>query len=179
LLDKTNPNTLIVAQNRPSSSYAYLRSIDITTGDAGVLVSSGLNHPKGMTWDENEDILYVTNNHYIAKITWSTKAVETVLGSTSSGNIVGGFSQSLLSTPKNLLFLTPEIIIVTGWGTTKLITINMASQISMNVDIFGFDSHIYSVAQFNGSIYVGTDGKIYKLSGEFTNPITGREPFIL
>ncbi|KAF6033450.1 hypothetical protein EB796_008239 [Bugula neritina] len=46
LLDKTNQTTLILSQYRRSSSHAYLRSIDINTGYAGVLVSSGLNYPR-------------------------------------------------------------------------------------------------------------------------------------
>jgi len=44
--------------------------------------------------------------------------------------------------------------------------INIASQISMNVDISRFSPGIYSVAQIDGSTYVGTHARIYKLSGE-------------
>jgi len=172
LLDKTSPTTLIVSQSQASSSYAYLRSIDINTGDAGVLVSSGLNYPRGMTWDENEDILYVTNSHYIAKITWSTKAVETLIGSRSPNNIVGSFSQSLLTSPKDVSVITQQLMMVTEWGKSRLRAINMASQVSMNVDIFGLNSGIYSFAQINGSTYVGTKGNIYNLGGEYTNTIT-------
>jgi len=171
LLDKTSRTTLILSQSRASSSYAYLRSIDINTGNAGLLVSSGLNYPRGMTWDESENILYVTNSHYIAKITWSTKGVQTLAGSTSSGNIVGSFSQSLFINIKDILFMNKELVLINEQGQSKLKAINMASQISMNVDISVFGSGIYSVAQINGSTYVGTYGKIYKLSGEFTNEI--------
>jgi len=169
LLDKTNPTTLILSQKQASSAYAYLRSIDINTGTAGVLVSSGLNYPRGMAWDENEDILYVANWHYIAKITWSTKSAETLVGSTSSGNIVGDFSQSLLNLPTGIFSITQKVMIVIEWGQNKLKAINTASQISMTVNISGFSSGIYFVAQINGSTYVGSRGKIYKLSGEFTN----------
>jgi len=171
LLDKTSPTTLIVSQSLASSSYAYLRSVDIDTGYAGVLVSSGLNYPRGMMWDENENVLYVTNFYYIAKITWSTKSVQTLVGSTSSGNIVGSFSQSRFNSITEFFSINKEIVVIIEEGQSKLKAINMASQISMNVDISGFNSGIYSVAQINGSTYVGTSGKIYKLSGEFTNEI--------
>jgi len=171
LLDKTSPTTLIVSQSRPSSSYAYLRSIDINTGTAGVLVSSGLNYPGSMTWDESENVLYVANNYYIAKITWSTKSVQTLVGSTSSGNIVGSFSQSRFNTLKDIFSMNKELVLINEWNQSKLKAINVASQISMTVDISDFSSDIYSVAQINGSSYVGTTGKIYKLSGEFTNEI--------
>jgi len=172
LLDKTDQTTLIVAQNRPSSSYAYLRSVDISTGDAGVLVSSGLNHPKGMTWDENEDILYVVNNNYIAKITWSTKSVQTLVGSTSPGNIFGSFGQSRFNFPEDIWLINQQLMMVTEWGQSKLKAINMVSQVSMHVNISGFSSSVYSGAQINGSTYVGGDGVIYKLSGKLTNTIT-------
>jgi len=171
LLDKTSPTTLIVSQTRPSTSYGYLRSIDINTGYAGLLVSSGLNYPRGMTWDENENVLYVANNYYIAKITWSTKSVRTLVGSTSSGNIVGSFIQSRFNTIKDIFSMKKELMLINEEGQSKLKAINMASQISMNVDISGFSSGIYCVAQINGSTYVGTSGKIYKLSGEFTNEL--------
>jgi len=166
LLDKTSPTTLIVSQHRSSSSYAYLRSIDINTGTAGVLVSSGLNYPLGMSWDESRNILYVANSNYIAKITWSTKVVQTLVGSTSSGNIVGSFSQSRFNTPADIALINQEIMILTEWGRSKLKAINIASQISMNVDISRFSPGIYSVAQIDGNTYVGTHARIYKLSGE-------------
>jgi len=172
LLDKTSPTTLIVSQNLASSSYGYLRSIDINTGYAGVLVSSGLNYPRGMMWDENENVLYVTNAYYIAKITWSTKSVQTLTGSTSSGNIVGSFSQSRFNSITEFFSMNKEIVVIIEEGQSKLKAINMASQFSMTVNISGFSSGISSVAQINGSTYVGTSGKIYKLSGEFTNEIT-------
>jgi len=58
-----------------------------------------------------------------------------------------------------------EELILINEGQIELKAINLASQISMNVDVSGFSSGIYSVAQINDSIYVGTTGKIYKLSG--------------
>jgi len=169
VLDKTTPTTLILSQDRVASSYAYLRSIDINTGNAGVLVSSGLLQPRGMAWDESGRFLFVANRYYIAKITWSTKSVQTLVGSTSPGNIVGSFSQSRFNNLKDILIINQEVMIMTDWGQSKLKAINIASQVSMNVDISGFNAGIRSITQINGNTYVGTHGKIYKLSGKFTN----------
>jgi len=172
LLDKTNQTTLILSQCRYSLSYAYLRSIDINTGTAGVLVSSGLNYPRGMLWDGKENILYVANMYYIAKVIWSTKSVENLVGSTSSGSIVGSFSQSRFNTLKDITLINQRMMIVNELGQRNLKVIDIVSQLTTNVHIPSFSPEIYSVAQINGSTYLGTYGNIYKLSGEFNNERT-------
>jgi len=167
VLDRTNSSSLVLSQNSPSSSYAYLRSIDINTGYAGLLVSSSLNYPRGMIWDENKNILYVVNKRHVAKIIWSTKSVQTLAGSTSfRGDIVGSFSNI-----KDISLISRDLMIINEYSHTKLKAINMASQTSMTIDISGFSSGIYSVAQIYGSTYIGTPGYIYKLGGEFTHTI--------
>ena len=168
--DKNNPGSVLISDQNNHA----LRSLDLSSGYVRTIISSGFSYPKGLVW--YNDILLVSNQHYISEVLWNGNAAASVklTVQTDVGNKDGDFAIARFNIPQEMIEIEDGLILLADQGNQKLRLLDMdsrnvlpvcSSSSSGCVTGSSYKFPLSLLRNDKGSVYVGSPNRIIKLVG--------------
>ena len=159
VMDQRDKNQLLITD----SGNAAVRTVDVKSQVVGTFVKSdSLDYIRGITQEEKSGDLYVTAYHALYRITYIQKTVSLISGSpgNSRGSRDSSLLDSLFNNPQELIFITPNTLLISDSNNNKLRLLHMKSDKVATLNVKNTLSAPASLLLTTNSLYVGRDEKI-------------------
>ena len=159
MIDKRDKNQLLITDYYN----AAVRTVNVMSQVVGTFVKSdSLLYIRGITQEEKSCDLYVTAYNALYRVTYTQRTVSLISGSTGSNPIDSPFNY-----PNELIFITPETLLVADWDHSKLRLVHVNSDKVTTLNTTNSLSSPGSLLLTNNSLYVGQDKKITQYKCEY------------
>ena len=169
VMDQKNKNQLLIAEERPGA----VRTVDVNSQATYTFektdILRGINY---ITQDEKSGDLYVTAYHAIYKIRYLRKGVTLIAGSygmKSRGYTDGKSLDSLFHFAHDLIFITPQTLLVGDVRNNKLRLLDMYSNKVTTLNVTNSLNKPASLLLTNNSLYVGQNKAIIQYKCEYVS----------
>ena len=159
VIDKRDKNQLFITDYLNSA----VRTVVVDSRVVGTFVwSDSLKYIIGLTQEEESGDLYVTAYHALYRITYTQRTVTLISGSPgwNSGYGDSTLLNSLFDWPRELLFITPNTLLIADVWNSKLRLVAMNSDNVATLNVTNSLLRPASLLLTNNSLYVGQWRKI-------------------
>lgn len=110
---------------------------DTETFQVSTLVSTGLSGLAGLSYIVSEDILFVSNSHYLLRVKGQEESI--LAGSIDYGFAEGSLADAALSAPREIIHVTDDVIVAADQGNGRLAVVNSRMDYLLSVCLYGED----------------------------------------
>ena len=160
VMDKRDKNQLLITDHYNKA----VRTVDVMSQAVGTFVKSdSLYGITGITQEEKSGDLYVTADNAVYRIACTQRTVTLISGSPgrySYGYRDSTLLDSLFYWPHELIFITPDTLLIADYHNNKLRLLDMKSDKVANLRVTNSLTYPTSPLLTNNSLYVGQYKKI-------------------